>query len=222
MTHSNAGYDRLARFYRWLELLLFQNRLWRARLALVNTLHDQLPDSPRVLVLGDGDGRFLAYLCAALPTATFTSVDQSAEMVRLQRSRITGKDAVRVQWIHADATKQNEVDFPVGAHDLLVAAFFLDCFSAETLERCVPTWIQSLKPTGLFYWVDFAQPRSGWQYYRARIYLGLMHSFFRCATGLGNSQLVDIDSILDRQPIERIVCQSTDHGLMETRLYRRK
>lgn len=219
---NHVGYDGLARVYWWLEFALFQNRLRNARLALIGSLDGKLIDSPRVLVLGDGDGRLLVHLCRAMPSASFISVDQSNEMLRLQQLRIGQRDAGRVRWIQADASEVDESKFPPETYDLLITAFFCDCFSAETLERCLPVWIQSLKSNGLLYWADFVQPESGWRHYRAKFYLGLMQWFFRRTTSYSNAQLVDIPAILVRQSIACIDCKTTDHGLIETRLYQRR
>lgn len=218
--NCESGYDDLARAYRWFELVMFQKRLWRARIALVDSIKTNLPRSPRVLVLGDGDGRLLSHLCTSLPTATFTSVEKSEKMLRLQQER-TASHKTRVKLIHADATKLAASDFEIDAsYDLLVSAFFLDCFSEQTLNRCLPVWLQSMKPGGLFYWVDFMQPKAGWQYYRAKIYLTIMHVFFRCTTDLANKQLVDIDGVLSQQPLHCVADSRSDHGLISSRLYR--
>ncbi len=235
---QTSGYDRLARPYRWLEFLVFQGQLWRARVALVGSIKKQLPDSPQVLVLGDGDGRLLSHLCKALPTATFTSVEQSEGMIQLQKSRVEHVGAsARVRFIHQNAanfSKKNRDQLAVfdnhptrsqphwnAPYDLLVMAFFSDCFPAETLSRCLPSWLAMIKENGLFYWVDFVQPRSGWRYYLAKPYLDAMHVFFRFTTGLVNKRLVDIDAIVAKESLRLLASENRKDGLIAAKLYRK-
>ena len=63
-----ANFDLIARPYRWLEYLTFGPALARCR----NHFLPQLTDRRAALVLGDGDGRFLARLLAPTPASTPT------------------------------------------------------------------------------------------------------------------------------------------------------
>ncbi len=211
---SIRGYNRLARIYRWLEWPLFRGQLQQARTSMIG----DLPRCDRVLLLGDGDGRLLKQLCRAQPACQVTSVDQSAEMLRLQTQRTEQLGASqRVTFICQDAR-----DFRPsgGSYDLLVTAFFLDCFGEQELARLVPQWLAGVRPGGLFYFVDFTQPKSGWQRQRAEIYLTILHWFFRWQTGLSNRRLVNFDAILAGQRIALVASQTRNRELMSSRLYR--
>jgi ubiquinone/menaquinone biosynthesis C-methylase UbiE len=211
---SIRGYDRLARPYRCLEQSLFRGQLQRARLAMLG----DLPDTKHALILGDGDGRLLEQLCRAQPGCRFTSVDQSGQMLRRQRQRVERAEASeRVELVAADAR-----DFrpTLSQYDLLVTAFFLDCFSSQELPCLLDQWLRGVRAGGLLYFVDFTQPRSGWRRYRAVLYLAIMHRFFRWQTGLPNRRLVDLDAVLNEQPVSLIKSTRHNHELIVSRLYR--
>ncbi|MFK8111507.1 MAG: class I SAM-dependent methyltransferase [Rubripirellula sp.] len=212
---SRGGYDRLAKFYRGLELAMFRGQLQAARVALL----DQLPTVDRALVLGDGDGRFLAELSRSHSNCQIISVEQSSEMLKRQQQRIQAPNAVdRHTFVCQDASAYQPVQ---DSFDLMTTVFFLDCFTEEDLQRLLPQWLAGLRQGGVFYFVDFARPRRGWQRIRADLYLAVMHGFFRWTTGLGNRRLVDIDSILEAQPITEIAACRLNHELIVARLYRK-
>ncbi|WP_372897712.1 class I SAM-dependent methyltransferase [Stieleria sp.] len=211
---SVRGYDRLAKVYRGLEICLFGNALHRARLALL----DQLPRVHRALVLGDGTGRLLEQLCITQPDCRITSVDQSRQMLNQQRRRVERIGAIdRVDLIQADA---RSYDVPKNHFDLVVAAFFLDCFSEDELAENVPRFLAGLRDDGTFYFVDFVWPSSTWRRRQATAYQWLMHRFFRWQTGLPNRRLVDLDSVLATQNL--VLTHSADrlHPMMACRCYR--
>lgn len=206
------GYDRLARFYRWLEYLLFRNNLQCAREALLTGL----ADVSRVLVLGDGDGRLLESLCRINSQCQITSVEQSSQMLALQRQRVAAANAIaRVKFVQADG---RDVSKFTGTYDALITAFFLDCFDEEELREHLPKWLEQA-PGGLFYCVEFAEPAHGWRRLRANTYLSLMHWFFRWQTGLKATQLADFDALLS-QHVSLLKSRNRSHGLIQSSLYR--
>jgi ubiquinone/menaquinone biosynthesis C-methylase UbiE len=213
--HTNHGYDRLADRYRFFETLMFGRNLERARTALLSSI----PACGSALVLGDGDGRLLEALLSSQPECQITSVDQSQRMLEIQQHRIS-KHPLRknVIWRQQDARDLKEFDHQF---DLLVSAFFLDCFTKHELETHLPHWLNTLRPGGLFYVVDFEEPKAGWKRMRGKICLTAMHHFFRWQTNLPNRRLVDINRSLNRCAIEMLVSQSMNHDLICARLYRK-
>ncbi|QDV45162.1 ubiquinone/menaquinone biosynthesis methyltransferase [Stieleria neptunia] len=208
------GYDRLATVYRGLEICLFGNALHRARLALL----DQLPRAERALVLGDGTGQLLEQLCITQPDCRITTVDQSRQMLNHQQRRVERIGALeRVEFVQTDARSYS---VPVDQYDLLVAAFFLDCFTERELDDELPRFLAGLRDGGIFYFVDFVWPPPGWRRRQAAAYQWLMHRFFRWQTGLPNRRLVDLDAALARQTL--VLHHSADriHPMMACRCYR--
>ena len=89
------SYDVLAPLYATLERLTFGRALQRARCAPL--LAEVTPST--VLVLGDGDGRFLEQAVGAWPRASFVVVDQSAAMLTMAKQRANRHD---VRFLQAD------------------------------------------------------------------------------------------------------------------------
>lgn len=210
---STAGYDRLANHYQLLENVLFGAKLQRSRVAMLPTL----PACQSALVLGDGDGRLLEAFCQSQPECCVTSVDQSERMLAMQNQRIALSTSLdRVTFVRQDARAYHPEPNSI---DLLVTSYFLDCFTFDDLSCCLPAWIGGLKDQGWLYVVDFQQPPDGWQRFRGKLLLSLMHWFFRWQTKLPNRHLVDIDSVLQRQPLKLVKQIVFDQGLIRAQLY---
>ena len=210
-----AGYDRLARVYRWLEWPVFRRGLQQARTSLLG----ELPTADRILVLGDGDGRLLEALHRAQPRAEFVSVDQSPGMLEQQRRRLrggAGEASGRVTWVCADLLKHCPEP---GGFDLLVTAFFVDCFDEPELRRGLPVWLASLRPGGHWLMVDFVEPASGWHRWRARFWLAWMHAFFRFQTGCPNRRLVDWRAIPTGRERRRVAHRDAAGGMIRSELF---
>ena len=212
---SETGYDRLADHYRFFETLMFGQNLAHARTALLGSI----PSCDSALVLGDGDGRLLEALLSSQPECQITSVDQSQRMLEIQQQRLSNHPLRKnIIWRQQDA--RNLTKF-ANEFDLLVSAFFLDCFTTHDLETHLPHWLNTLRPGGLFYVVDFEEPKAGWKRIRGKIFLTAMHHFFRWQTNLPNRRLVDISRALNQCAIEMLVSQSMNHDLICARLYRK-
>ncbi|KLU03564.1 biosynthesis of ubiquinone [Rhodopirellula islandica] len=209
------GYDRLARWYWLLEKPVFRNELQRARMALLS----ELPPVARILMLGEGDGRLLAEVLRTQPHAFVTSVEQSPEMLRLQRERV-------LQWGASDRVRlvgQDATDWSAKGQTFacVITPFFLDCFREAELRCHLPKWLALVEPGGWFYHVDFVLPSSGWRRLRAKFWSGVMHRFFAWQTGLTSQSLIAVEPFLgvDKWSVHRT--QVLNHGFLQARLYRR-
>ncbi len=180
-----------------------------SRMALVSELTSTFEKAngrsiDRVLVLGDGDGRLLGQLRSILPEADFVALDSSKQMLHLQmksfqRAEVLGTQGLGTQGsgtlttIHADA---REHSLERASFDLVVVAFFLDCFSRSDLLEHLPRWLGTLQRGGLVYYVDFNEPKQGWRRIFARGMLWILHAAFRMLTDFTNHRLVDVDAMI--------------------------
>ena len=105
----------------------------------------------RALLLGDGDGRFLARF-AARSEALIDYVDVSARMLELARERV---GAARIA---LSPSRRAYAAAPAGEYDLIVTHFFLDCFDERDLECLIA---RSGAPRNPALWIvsEFRQPR---------------------------------------------------------------
>src|SRR6185437_264248 len=139
-----TNFDHLARPYRWLEYLTFGPMLERCRFCRI----PELTGARRALVLGDGDGRFLARLLAANPALEADVVDQSPAMLRLLQARAAAAGSgSRIRIHQTDALTFQPAE---AAYDLVVTHFFLDCFTTGQMRGLVENLSPHLLPGALW------------------------------------------------------------------------
>src|SRR5271168_378857 len=122
MNATQPNFNLIARPYRWLEYLTLGKALENCRTHYL----PQLLKRRHALVIGDGDGRFLAELLKRNPHLQADAIDTSAAMLQLLRQRCEAASpngATRLRTCHANA-----LTVPLeGSYDLVVTHFFLDC-----------------------------------------------------------------------------------------------
>jgi SAM-dependent methyltransferase len=180
---ARSNFDRIARLYRWLEYVSFGPMLERCRFWRIS----ELADARGALILGDGDGRFLALLLAANPLLEADVVDQSAGMLRLLEKRVAIAGAQeRVRTYEVDALEYQIC----GTYDLVVTHFFLDCFSTEDVRALAKKFRPHLSKDALWVVSEFAVPR-GMASLPARAIVAGLYAAFRVITGLRVQKLPD-------------------------------
>lgn len=194
--------DRIARSYRWFEYLAFGRALERRRLRYLA----EVASAQRALVLGDGDGRFLAAFHAIAPTQ-IDCVDSSARMLELARARACDGG---INYIHADALA---LPLPPAQYDLIATHFFLDCFDAAQLDCLIDRLCAAAAPGALWLISEFRQPM--W----ARPLLALMYLFFALTASLENRSLIDHRPLLERRGFRLIREETARAGLLASELW---
>jgi SAM-dependent methyltransferase len=208
-----ANFDRVAQPYRWMEFVSFGRSLERCRCRFL----PRLAGCRNALVLGDGDGRFLARLLAANPLLRADAVDSSAAMLRLLERRAyiaTGDGVARLRTCHVNA-----LDFiPKHNYDLIVTHFFLDCLTEPELEELVRRLGPYAEAGALWLVSDFHIP-AGRMRWPARILVRLLYLAFRLLTGLRTSKLPDHARALSRAGFTRIAAHFSLAGLLTSELW---
>ena len=181
-------FDHIARPYRWLEYLSFGPLLEHCRSYRL----PQLVNARRALVLGDGDGRFLARLLKENHELEADVVDLSPAMLRLLGQRVAAAEASERVTLH----QTNALDFaPAGVYDLVVTHFFLDCFDNEELGELVTRIRPHLAREAVWVVSEFAIP-SNLALLPAQIIVGGLYLAFGVLTGLRIRRLPDYASVL--------------------------
>lgn len=196
--------DRIARPYRWLEYAAFGRALERCRFHFLR----EVAGVRRALILGDGDGRFLARF-HAVSEASIDCIDSSAKMLELARGRA---GAERITYQCADALT---VALPRSSYGLAVTHFFLDCFDAPGLERLIDRVQETLDPGALWLISEFREPR--W----ARPLLATMYLFFGLTAQLSNRSLVDHRPLLEQRGFRLLREKTSRAGLLASELWQR-
>lgn len=171
--------DRLAPWYRWLEYGGFGRALERRRFRYLGELNNP----QRVLMLGEGDGRFLARFVQHFPTARVDYVDSSSKMLALAAGRAKGGF---ITFHHLNAIRD---ELPGTGYDLVVAHFFLDCFTDADASALIHKFAAAAAPQAQWLISEFDAPEKGWRRWYALGYVRLLYGFFRVVTGLQTRRL---------------------------------
>jgi ubiquinone/menaquinone biosynthesis C-methylase UbiE len=206
-----VNFDRVAPSYRWLETIVFGNQLQQARAAFVREI-----GRPRhVLIVGEGNGRFLAELLRVHPGVQVDCIESSARMIEMARRAVGGME---VRFIQADV---RTVPLRNNSYDLIVTHFLLDCFSEKTLAPLLRQLVDAATAEVRWLIADFCYPPRGWQRLRARLLLGTMYFFFRAAAGIEARRLVDYRPFLRAQGFECRQEMISPNEMIRSELWRR-
>lgn len=210
-----ANFDRVARLYRWAEYLFLGPLLTRTR----NHFLPQLTAARHALVLGDGDGRFLARLLRQEPHLEAIAVDTSVTMLELLRRRCAFA-GTRLDVLQASATSLPQA-LDLSQTDLIVTHFFLDCLTDVELTQ-LAQGLASAVPQGCRWVVsDFSIPqRQPWRSL-GRVYIRLLYFAFRVLTGLRPQTLPHIQAALQAAGFHSISRAKHLRGLLYSELWER-
>jgi ubiquinone/menaquinone biosynthesis C-methylase UbiE len=204
------GFDRLARPYRLLEFLAFGRDLERARFRYIN----ELRACRRILILGEGDGRFLTRLLGIAQSAQIRCVDRSAAMIALAAKRCAATGgADRVDFERSDVLG---VQLDPLAYDAVATLFFLDCFTADEVAAIIAKVRPAMAPGARWLFADFAVPAMGVPRWRARFWLGLLYRFFAWTTDLSARELPPSEEMLGASGLRPVAGATFQAGLLRT------
>jgi SAM-dependent methyltransferase len=206
--------DRIAGSYRWLEYAAFGQALERARFDFLS----HAADARRVLILGEGDGRFLARLVRCNRRASVAVVESSAGMIQLARGRLHPDDRSRVEFHHRDALAGA---LPDGPFDLVVSHFFLDVLTGRDAAAIISKVSVSLAPSAIWLISEFQEPPGGIRRRHARVWLGAMYCFFSVTTRLRVWKLPPYGMLLERRGLVEIQHRERRFGLIRSQVWRK-
>lgn len=209
-----ANFDRVARMYRWAEYLCYGPLLQRVRTSLL----DELATSRRVLVLGDGDGRFLAQFLRRNTQAKVLAVDTSEGMLRLLRERCLANGSLASYRLRTIKGSALEITASRDT-DLVVSHFFLDCLSAPELAQLAQQLAHSLAPGARWLISDFAVPSNPLLRAFASAYIRGLYAVFRLLTGLRVSRLPPISEALHAAGFQRLKRRDFAAGMLYSEVW---
>ncbi len=213
MSSTDPDFNLIARPYRWLEYLTLGTALEHCRNYYLPQLHNR----DHALVLGDGDGRFLAQLLKQNQHLRADAVDISATMLQLLSKRCEGatpNTTNRLRTHNAYA-----LTLPLeGPYDLVVTHFFLDCLTQPDLNALITRIAPTLTPGALWLISDFRIP-PGPMRLPARLLVRSLYLAFRLLTGLRTTRLPDHATPLMQAGLTRISAQHRLAGLLTTELW---
>ena len=212
------SFDALAPWYRTLEWVAFGEELQRCRAACLG----EIAAPWRVLIVGEGNGRFLSELLRLHPTVEVDCLDASQRMLQLARQRIEHELPDRagcVRYLHLDIESWGA---PEHRYDLLVTHFVLDCFQEAALTGVIRNLARAATDDANWLLADFCIPRGGIAQLHAQIRLAAMYRFFRLTAGIDAWQLIDPTSFMRAQGFALVRHHFSQRGMLKSELWRRR
>jgi|HubBroStandDraft_6_1064221.scaffolds.fasta_scaffold153667_3 ubiquinone/menaquinone biosynthesis C-methylase UbiE len=207
--------DGIANSYCWLEYAAFGLALENARFDFLS----HAGEARSVLILGEGDGRFLARLLEYNRQASVTVMETSARMIDLARRRLEDSDHPRVKFHQADAVTGV---LPDGQFDLAVTHFFFDVLSSRDAEAMIGKVSAVLSPGAVWLVSEFQEPTATIRRPHARLWLHAMYGFFALATGLRVRKLPPYREMLERCGLAEIEHRESRFGLIRSQVWRNR
>jgi SAM-dependent methyltransferase len=179
-----GNFNRLVHIYRWMEWAAFGPFLAFCR----STYLQEMRERRRVLIIGDGDGRFTAKLLQSNPEVTVDAVDASRAMILALRRR-AGGNAGRLRTQILDARDWQP---PLGAsYDLIVTHFFLDCLTTAEISDLAARARSAAAPGAIWVLSEFAIPSNWFGLLIAGPIVRALYRVFRLIAGLSVNRLPD-------------------------------
>lgn len=213
MNPTEPNFNRIARAYRALEYLTLGPALQRCRTHYLPSLHI----CKHALVLGDGDGRFLARLLTQNSQLHADAIDTSSTMLQLLRKNCEAASPTahtRLETHHTSAL----TFAPATQFDLVVTHFFLDCLSQPELDSLIARITPALTANAFWLVSDFRIP-AGRMRLPALVLIRSLYLAFRILTGLRTTHLPDHAAPLTRAGLVRIAQYHSLAGLLTTELW---
>lgn len=209
------NFDFVAPLYRWLEYGTFGPALQRRRMQYLN----EIADARKVLILGDGDGRFTAEFLKRDRGAMVDSIDASEVMTRLAKRRIIRSRAglERIRFAVGNAMR---LELP-GGYDLVVTHFFLDCFRTDEVEKLAGRIAAATSPGARWVISEFRIPRTGIRRWAAKLLIKILYLGFRILAGLKINELPDYGRALEAAGFQKVRQKRALGGLLVSQLWQR-
>jgi tRNA (cmo5U34)-methyltransferase len=169
-SETTADFDLVAPFYPGLERLIFGTHLDDAR----QTFLLEILRANQVLLVGEGNGRFLKLLNTRKFAGRVRVVEKSSMMIRLAKNRVGPVGKVDLEFIQGDFRRcQLGKGF-----DCVVTHFFLDLFNPPGQLAVIEKFAELTDEKATWINVDFF-PARGW---RSRVLMWCQYRFFRAVS----------------------------------------
>lgn len=206
---GKATFDLIASFYPLLEQTVFASTLSQARRIFMT----QVRAGNHILLIGEGNGRFLFEALKQTTADSFTVVDSSARMLAAAAHRIAAVDLCpHVELIHADIL---EWQSPASSYDRVVTHFFLDQFRPDRIRRVVEAISRLATEDALWINVDFTSEN---QDLRQKFLMWVQYRFFQVFAEIESDRLFDPRPWIQQAGWDILETKSLDSGWISAQL----
>jgi ubiquinone/menaquinone biosynthesis C-methylase UbiE len=179
---GQANFDFVAPFYPLLEQVVFGSTLSRSRRFFIA----QVTQGNNVLLVGEGNGRFLFETVMQTSTAAFTVVDSSTRMLSAAARRVARIERCpKIEFFHADILGWQP---PLARYDRIVTHFVLDLYRPYSMRRIIEKISGLATEDALWINVDFSNANQ--RFYQSLL-MWAQYRFFRICAGIEASRLFD-------------------------------
>jgi ubiquinone/menaquinone biosynthesis C-methylase UbiE len=208
-----ATFDFIADLYPVLEELVFGSTLSQSRKFFV----PRVTEGNNVLLIGEGNGRFLFEVVKQTSSSTFTVVDSSARMLAAAARRIATLDRCpEIEFVHADFVEWRS---PVPHYDRIVTHFLLDLYRPDSIRRIVKKISQLSTEETLWINVDFTGAN---QLLRQKLLMWAQYRFFRLSARIEAPRLFDSRCYIRQAGWHILECRSLESGWISAHLMSRQ
>jgi len=209
----NANFDHVAVLYPLLEQLVFGSALSRSRSVFMQ----EVIEGKNLLLIGEGNGRFLSDIVKQNSASAITVVDSSSQMLSAAAKRIAAIDGcAKVRFLNADFLDWQS---PFAHYDRIVTHYFLDLYRPDRIRRIVEQISCLATEDSRWINVDFtkANPRM-----RQTFLMWAQYRFFRTCAGIEAERLFDPLSYIEQAGWRIIESKSLEQGWIAAQLLSRQ
>jgi ubiquinone/menaquinone biosynthesis C-methylase UbiE len=211
-----VSFDLVAPYYQALETIAFGNALHRARIEWIN----KIPRPNRVLIVGEGNGRFLCDFLGFHEGVEIDCVDASKRMLEIARSRVRRahpESSANVRFLQRDILHWE----PQHSYDLIVTHFFLDCFEMQQLESIVGKLANVARKDAIWLLTDFTLPKGRLARAHSAVWLRAMYAFFGRSARIEAKNLVDPRAHLEAEGFRPVAVRLSRWKMLSAGIYAR-
>jgi ubiquinone/menaquinone biosynthesis C-methylase UbiE len=210
---GKATFDLIASFYPLLEQTVFGSTLSQARRIFMT----QVRAGNHILLIGEGNGRFLFEALQQTSAESFTVVDSSARMLATTARRIEAVDhCPHVELIHANILEWRST---AAYYDRVVTHFFLDQFRPDCIRRVVEVISRLATEDALWINVDFTSEN---QDLRQKFLMWVQYRFFQIFARIESARLFDSRPWIRQAGWDILETKSLDSGWISAQLMSRQ
>jgi ubiquinone/menaquinone biosynthesis C-methylase UbiE len=207
--------DRLAPYYETLERLAFGSCLEQMRFAFLG----EVAGAERVILCGDGDGRFLAALLRANTRVQVDFVDLSGRMIEIAERRVVNMGPSLRERVRFFAGDVREFQPQAKGYDLIATHFFLDCFSQAEIAEVVARIGSWAAPGAQWIVSEFREAETLLGRVWTRAIIRGLYAAFRVSTGLRVTRLPNYAAALAQQGYSVRIEKTKLAGLLQSSLW---
>ena len=182
---SHNQFDPVAPFYPVLEQCVFGSHLNAAREAFF----DAVVEADQILLVGEGNGRFLTSLLTHKNKGCVKVIEKSSVMIRLAAARVRTLGEMRcdLKFIETDFREYRTSQ----QFDCVVTHFFLDLFNPPAQLSVIERIAELTTTNATWINVDFVRPRT----LRGDILMRLQYAFFRIVSRVEAGRCFDESTV---------------------------